>query len=162
MPMAEFVLARDNARSLRAERRNASYPLIIRGPSGDVIVEAMFRRAMTAPRGGDQKSEEARSKQAEAINTDIVSIDPKHGNSRAYTLDRLQRERPELFAQVEAGKLSANAAAIQAGFRKKLTPFERVQKLLPELTAGERRWLWEELSKESNSIAAQQSQEYAQ
>jgi hypothetical protein len=76
---------------------------------------------------------------------DIVTIKPERGNSRAYTLDRLQRERPELFAQVEAGTLSANAAAIQAGWRRKLTPFERVQKLLPELMAEQRRWLWEAL-----------------
>ena len=46
------------------------------------------------------------------------------GNSRSYTVSRLQREAPELFAQVVAGTISANAAAIQAGFRKKPTPLE--------------------------------------
>jgi hypothetical protein len=111
--------------------------------------EAMFRRAMTAPRGGDQKSEEARSRQAEATNTDNVSLDPKHGNSRAYTLDRLsRRERPDLLAKVAAKQMSANAAAIEAGFRKKPSPFERVQKLLPELTTEQRRWLLEALRNE--------------
>jgi hypothetical protein len=35
---------------------------------------------------------------------------------------------------VIAGKMSANAAAIEAGWRKKLTSVERVLKLLPELT----------------------------
>jgi hypothetical protein len=108
--------------------------------SGDAVVEAMFRRAMTAPVGINQYTE----------GSDIVTtLKPERGNSRAYTLERLMREQPELFAQVEAGKLSANAAAIEAGWRRKLTPFERVQKLLPELTAEQRRWLREELSKEA-------------
>jgi hypothetical protein len=43
------------------------------------------------------------------------------GNSRSYTVSRLQREAPALFKQVVAKTLSANAAAIQAGFRKKPT-----------------------------------------
>ena len=41
------------------------------------------------------------------------------GTSKAYTCERLQRDAPELFAEVEAGRLSANAAAIAAGIRKK-------------------------------------------
>jgi len=40
---------------------------------------------------------------------------------KAYTVSRLQREAPALFKQVVAKTLSANAAAIQAGFRKKPT-----------------------------------------
>jgi hypothetical protein len=40
------------------------------------------------------------------------------GNGKAYTVSRLKRESPELFQQVVAGELSANAAAIKAGFRK--------------------------------------------
>jgi hypothetical protein len=35
-----------------------------------------------------------------------------------YALRRLKREKPKLAEQVIAGKLTANAAAIQAGFRK--------------------------------------------
>jgi len=50
---------------------------------------------------------------------DNVTIKPERGNKRAYTLDRLKRERPDLFQLVVAGELSANAAAIEAGFRKK-------------------------------------------
>jgi len=48
-------------------------------------------------------------------------ISSEQGNSRAYTLTRLKREAPELFKRVVDGELSANAAAIEAGFRKKLT-----------------------------------------
>ena len=40
------------------------------------------------------------------------------GNNPTYALKRLKRDRPDLAAKVIAGELSANAAAIQAGFRK--------------------------------------------
>jgi hypothetical protein len=70
----------------------------------------------------------------------------QQGNSKAYTLDRLKREAPGLFQAVCAGKLSANAAAIEAGFRKKPTPFEQVQNLIPKLTAAEKRKLRELLA----------------
>ena len=73
----------------------------------------MFREAITAPHGGDRKTEELSTKNYNVI------LDPptKQGNSRAYTLDRLHREAPKLYAKVVAKKLSANAAAIEAGFR---------------------------------------------
>jgi hypothetical protein len=53
-------------------------------------------------------------------------ISSRQGTSRAYTLDRLKRNHPDLFDQVCAGALSANAAAIKAGFRKK--PVKRCPK----------------------------------
>jgi len=43
------------------------------------------------------------------------------GNSKAYTCERLKRVAPQLFEEVKAGRMSANAAAIQAGIRKKPT-----------------------------------------
>lgn len=49
----------------------------------------------------------------------ITEVDAVTGTSKAYTCQRLQRDAPELFAEVEAGRLSANAAAIAAGIRKK-------------------------------------------
>ena len=61
------------------------------------------------------------------------------GNSRSYTVSRLQREAPELFAQVVAGTLSANAAAIQAGFRKKPTALEMLIKAWKVATDDDRR-----------------------
>ena len=66
------------------------------------------------------------------VNNDNIIIDkpassPSQGTSRAYNLNRLRREAPELFERVVAGKLSANAAAIEAGFRKKQTPIEIIK-----------------------------------
>lgn len=37
------------------------------------------------------------------------------GTTREYTLPRLEREAPELHAEVMAGRLSVHAAAVQAG-----------------------------------------------
>ena len=47
------------------------------------------------------------------------------GNSRSYTLSRLQKQAPELFQAVCNGELSANAAAIQADIPKVKTPLEK-------------------------------------
>lgn len=49
--------------------------------------------------------------------TNNISRATKHGTRRDYTLERLQRDHPDLLARVDAKELSANAAAIQAGFR---------------------------------------------
>jgi hypothetical protein len=61
-----------------------------------------------------------------------------YGTNTAYTLARLDRDRPDLAAQVRAGELSANAAAIKAGWRKKLSALEQIRKLLPKLRPEER------------------------
>ena len=41
------------------------------------------------------------------------------GNSEAATVRRLRKDRPDLHAQYLANEISANAAAIQAGFKPK-------------------------------------------
>lgn len=54
------------------------------------------------------------------VSTDNVSTsEGSHGNSKAYTLDRLSRDRPDLLERVKSGQLSANKAMIEAGFRPK-------------------------------------------
>jgi hypothetical protein len=40
------------------------------------------------------------------------------GTRKDYTLSRLKKHAPALFEEVKAGHLSANAAALQAGFRR--------------------------------------------
>lgn len=47
-----------------------------------------------------------------------TATDRQHGTTRAYTITRLATERPDLYERVKAGGLSANAAAIEAGFRR--------------------------------------------
>jgi hypothetical protein len=96
----------------------------------DPEVLTMWRRETTAPKHMHHDGSNR-------------TIKPIRGTTLAYTLDRLKRERPDLFERVVAKQLSANAAAIEAGFRKQPTPFETIAKaitkLLPRLTAQERR-----------------------
>ena len=68
------------------------------------------------------------------------------GNSRAYTVSRLQREAPELFAQVAAGTISANAAAIKAGFRKKPTPLELLRAIWAKASNTDRETFIQEIT----------------
>lgn len=64
--------------------------------------------------------------------SDNITTSDGRGTGRAYTLDRLQRERPDLYAEVVAKRLSANKAAIKAGWRddpkNRLTKLRRVWK----------------------------------
>lgn len=49
---------------------------------------------------------------------DIITFSSgDRGTSETYTIRRLRRDRPDLADLVEQGDLSANAAAIEAGFR---------------------------------------------
>ena len=50
--------------------------------------------------------------------TEPVTDPIQGGTNRAYTLARLKRDRPDLAEQVEREEISANKAAILAGFRK--------------------------------------------
>jgi hypothetical protein len=77
-------------------------------------ITPLERAVALGQHGGDRRSEQARVDQP-----DNVSLKRHYGNSRADTIARLHRDRPDLAQKVEAGELSANAAAIEAGFRKK-------------------------------------------
>lgn len=77
---------------------------------------------------------------------DNIMMKALQGTSLSYIVSRLKRQRPDLFEKVVAREMSAHAAAIEAGFVKKLTPFEQVLKLLPKLMASEREQLKERLS----------------
>jgi len=76
------------------------------------------------------------------VPVDNVNRQPD-GNSEAYTLNRLRRAAPELFEKVKQGGISANAAAIQAGFRRPTktipieTPASAVRALLRVFSAEE-------------------------
>lgn len=64
--------------------------------------------------GGDRKSAEVKlGKQDQGSNATLI------GRGSTYTLARLRRDAPELAQRVMAGELTANAAAIEAGFRKR-------------------------------------------
>jgi len=74
---------------------------------------ALYREAMKGEPGRPEKGCES-----QPIKTE------KGTGNKAYTCERLKRDAPELFEEVKAGRMSANAAAIQAGIRKKPLPDE--------------------------------------
>jgi hypothetical protein len=74
---------------------------------------------------------------------DIIRSD---GNSVAYTVTRLKNDRPDLFDQVKAGKISANAAAIEAGFRKKITVLQKLRSAWQRATEFERKQFLSEVT----------------
>jgi hypothetical protein len=94
--------------------------------SGDIDAIAMFRKAMTAPK----------HVHADASNR---SIKPRHGTTAAYTLARLMEERPDLYERVKAGEISANAAAVEAGWRRKPTALDQLRRWWGRASDEERR-----------------------
>lgn len=69
----------------------------------DVEVLAMWREEMKGKAGRPKQEGETRRNPTQFKTAD---------RGRAYDLSRLQRESPELFAQVVAGTISANAAGV--------------------------------------------------
>jgi hypothetical protein len=63
-------------------------------------------KAVLNANGGDRRSAE--------FQVDNIKLKHKGGTDREYVLARLRRDSPHLADEVEAGHLSANAAAIQA------------------------------------------------
>lgn len=91
----------------------------------DVEALAMWREEMTEEPGGDGSNRyEIKNPRN---NDNIIISKPEQGTSRSYTVARLKQQAPELFEKVVSGELSANAAAIQAGFRKVKTPLENLE-----------------------------------
>ena len=82
------------------------------------INQARKRRKL-GKQGGDRRSLKVRGNKV-ADQVDNINLISKGGTSRAYILDRLDRDgHAELAAKVRAGELSANKAAIEIGWRKK-------------------------------------------
>ncbi len=60
-------------------------------------------------------------------NNNIISYEdnkPMQGTYKDYTLYRIKQERPDLYERVLKKEMSANKAAIEAGFRKKMVSVE--------------------------------------
>lgn len=97
----------------------------------DAEVLAMWREAMTEKWGGSRRK-------ADISKINNVNL-AKGGNSRAYAVSRLKRQRPDLFDEVKEGKMSANAAAVLAGFRKVRTPLQLLRSAWGKANANERK-----------------------
>jgi hypothetical protein len=69
------------------------------------------------------------------------------GTSAQRLLRKMAREHPDVLDRYKAGEFkSVRAAAKEAGIVKDVKPFDQIKKLLPKLTATERRKLKELLS----------------
>lgn len=60
------------------------------------------------------------------------------GTSKAAALRRLRKDRPDLHAEVLAGNLSAHAAMVDAGFRRRETALEIGKRAFKKMTKEER------------------------
>ncbi len=58
----------------------------------------------------------------------IVNGSRPQGNSKDAAIRRLRKDRPDLLERVEAGEISAHAAAVEAGFRKLPTPIDLLKR----------------------------------
>lgn len=67
------------------------------------------------------------------------------GTSREAALRRLRKDRPDLYERVKSQELSAHAASIEAGFRKKETPQQIIRRAWKKLTDAERGEMLKEL-----------------
>jgi hypothetical protein len=76
------------------------------------------RQLQLGKHGGDRRSEKAKADQGGQQN-DGSTLKPNEKNTRTHWLARLDRDRPDLAARVRAKTMSANAAAVEAGFRKR-------------------------------------------
>lgn len=81
--------------------------LVQRVVADDPVAVDLLDQALQVQHGGD------RSK------VDNIQLAQPGGTSRAASLRRLRKDAPELHAEVLAGQLSAHAAMVQAGFRKR-------------------------------------------
>jgi hypothetical protein len=91
----------------------ASVDLIRRIVKDDAEALDMLDVALQRPHGGDTRSDSAQT------NVDNINVGRPAGTSKEHALRKLRTSAPELHADVLQGRLSAHAAMVQAGYRKR-------------------------------------------
>lgn len=76
-------------------------------------IKTAIKKAELAAHGANRDEKTGRFSRADNISTG------EYGTSKTYTVRRLRRDHPDLADRVEQGELSANAAAIEAGFGRR-------------------------------------------
>src|SRR5262245_15714928 len=122
-----------------------TWALIVKGKITEADARERIERGKLRAHGTNQYSG--------GSNNEKVATSKARDRGRSYTLARLDRDRPDLAAKVDARLITANAAAIEAGFRKrathkKFTRVERTQRAIAKWTKPERRALWIHLNQE--------------
>jgi len=120
----------------------------------DPIAMARWRDLTVGQHGGDRKSENIKSNNI-TLDSDLFT-EPEPGKKKAargtsieYLSARLRDERPDLFAKVVAKELTANRAAVEAGWRKTETALEMLQRGWRKATSDEQRQFLEWMSNEA-------------
>jgi hypothetical protein len=88
----------------------ADVALVERVIKDDADAVVMLRKARKRRAGRKSATEDGRQSRHNIPRSNT-------GTSRAYALERLQRDAPELHAEVVAGRLSAHNAMVRAGFK---------------------------------------------
>lgn len=109
--LLEFDLTEQQARSVIAAVRSH------RTSDAQQVLAQAVAQARAQPLA-TRKESGAKGGRGKKAFDNIQSFKTQGGTSQTHTLRRLARDRPDLLAEVEAGRLSPNAAAIKAGFRR--------------------------------------------
>lgn len=90
----------------------------------------------------DREDSDADDERASDESNDNVILDEPtargQGNSRAYALDRLERDAPEIYQEVVSGAISAHAAMLKAGLKKAPDGLSVLKKSWAKATETER------------------------
>ena len=104
-------------------------------------IDAIKAGRKLASHGGDRRSQDAKTVQG----SDVTTL---KGRGRDYLLARLERDRPEVLAELRAGKhKSVHAAALAAGLIKapvKLSAIDKARRALSALSEDDRHRLFVE------------------
>jgi hypothetical protein len=120
-------------------------------PQDDAVAFETAKEQALLAHGGDRRSEE--------FQLGNTKLKPSaSGMTAPYIIARLERDRHhKLAADVRAGRLSANAAAVQAGYRERPSPLEIALRQIPKLNANERELLRRALTKANVSVTVPES-----
>jgi hypothetical protein len=88
----------------------ASVDLVRRIVGSDTEAVDLLDRALQNPEGGSAKAR---------ATVDVINSGRPDGTSKSAALRRLRKDAPSLHTEVLAGRLSAHAAMVEAGFRPK-------------------------------------------
>jgi hypothetical protein len=94
----------------RANFTQAIIDAVRNAKKGTTVGEAMSIKIADAK----EKKDKQQGKRNDSLANNISKLRSK-GTDTTYTLRRLARDNPAMLDKIEAGELSVNAAAIQAG-----------------------------------------------
>lgn len=119
---ATFKRFRDFVEAYPPEGLHTTIPMLIQicTTYDDMEAVSLIAQAEAGERGAPEGNKNASKTNINNVN---ICLDAKQetgaGNSTTYTMRRLAKDAPELHKAVVSGDLSPNAAALQAGFRRR-------------------------------------------